>query len=806
MNYAWCYGNSGTLKTSTQFPVEDTSKPVVTQKEIVRALLYGKDQLLIAATGGGKSLCFQLPALLLTDQEPPKVTLIFTPLISLMSDQVEALRMKGIFSAITLNSSLSTIQRQEHLRGLKRGEYSIVYIAPEQIRSSGLRRALEGREIGLIAVDEAHCLSQWGHDFRTDYFAVKDWIERLSGKTGRQFPILALTATARKGYIDLEEYERSDQTSTLHDIIEKLKLNMREEEAVIASPQRNELEFHVEHIVPPPQKCKCGEVLELKIGQLKCPTCHTIHRIDMQVEKVVEQMKLDRLVHLLTELGPTGLRSRWDRQLGERQRGIVYCAHIKTTEQVAERLCKSVPGLRVRFYHSELEPEEKDEVLRRFKSDHQDGLDVVVATNAFGMGIDIRRLGFVIHFDVPGTPEAYYQEAGRAGRDPFFRIGQERALCILLYHPTDLNKQRYLSRKNRITRYQIEDVYDVLCELRRDMENPSEEQHAAAEMKREVIFTAQDIATRAGVSEEQIGMILYYLEYHTQLHGNSILRRGETAHSILQVKFERGFQEQIQLLPENSPSRPLLECFLHSDIFGLNEDAMTTTTISLKELAEYLGWSIPKLERELLNLVQRHIVTYVCKGRITWTSDPAQARKVLTALAKNIETLLREIDTKKSGVLFQGETVFEDLVEVCAKHKLNAVPLTYLLHFLSALSHKEANELRLFKRFVRVVRRSHAGRFEMRLYTEQNCIPLERLGRIFDELLNTLSLVEQHVKDTQQEFDLLKLRPHYASRQRLHRQLLLLDVLGLLKYTSDPSLGLAMRVILSAAVCTTGSD
>ena len=254
MNYAWCCGNSGTQMTSTPFPVEDASKPAVTQKEIVRALLHGKDQLLIAATGGGKSLCFQLPALLMTDQEPPKVTLIFSPLISLMSDQVEALRQKGIFSAITLNSSLSTIQRQEHLRGLKRGEYSIVYIAPEQIRSSGLRRALEGREIGLIAVDEAHCLSQWGHDFRTDYFAVKDWIERLSGKTGRQFPILALTATARKGYIDLEEYERSDQTSTLHDIIDKLKLNLREEEAVIASPQRNELEFHVEHIVPPPHE------------------------------------------------------------------------------------------------------------------------------------------------------------------------------------------------------------------------------------------------------------------------------------------------------------------------------------------------------------------------------------------------------------------------------------------------------------------------------------------------------------------------------------------------------------------------
>src|SRR6185312_12710198 len=116
------------------FPMEDTVNPLITQKDIVRGVLNGKDQLLVAATGGGKSLCFQLPAILLAEDVPPRVTLVFSPLISLMSDQVEALRQKGIFSAIMLNSSLSSIQRQEHLQGLRRGDYSIAYVAPEQIR------------------------------------------------------------------------------------------------------------------------------------------------------------------------------------------------------------------------------------------------------------------------------------------------------------------------------------------------------------------------------------------------------------------------------------------------------------------------------------------------------------------------------------------------------------------------------------------------------------------------------------------------------------------------------------------------
>src|SRR5207249_166096 len=215
--------------------------------------------------------------------------------------------------------------------------------------------------------------------------------------------------------------------------------------------------------------------------------------------------------------------------------------------------------------------------------------------------------------------------------------GQERAACILLYHPIDLNKQRYLNRSSTITSYQLVDVYDVLCELQRLG-------HAAKQpimsTEQEVIFTAQDIAVRASVSEEQIGMILYYLEYHTKLRGQAVLARGETAHHILQLKFEKGYQERGSLLPAHSPSHPLLHYFQYNDIFGLNDE--TITTVSLKELAAHLRWSISRLERELLNLVQRRIISYVCQGRIKWIRDASSAREVLTRLERDVGVLIQE--------------------------------------------------------------------------------------------------------------------------------------------------------------------
>src|SRR5258708_26076029 len=327
-------------------PLDEKKGPAVSQKDIVQTVLAKKDQLVIAATGGGKSLCFQLPSIILAEEASPMVTLIFSPLIALMSNQIEHLNQKGIFSAIMLNSTLSVEQRQEHLQGIKKGYYSIIYLAPEQIYSKKLRDALQYREIGLVAVDEAHCLSQWGHNFRTDYFAIKRWIDRvLCHNQRREFPILALTATARKGYRDSQNEEQSDQASTVTDILEKLGLRISEDEVVLSSAVRPELDFHFEYVIPVYTCTKCTHRYEYQNEIGTCPSCgyRPLTRRN-EVQQTITALKKQKLLALLSSDAQKktsqlpDLYPRWSQPFGTRQRGLIYCAYQKTTVEIADYL------------------------------------------------------------------------------------------------------------------------------------------------------------------------------------------------------------------------------------------------------------------------------------------------------------------------------------------------------------------------------------------------------------------------------------------------------------------------------------
>ena len=328
------------------------------QEPVIDTLLSGRDALAIMPTGAGKSVCYQVPALLL-----PGITLVISPLVSLMRDQVTQLVQMGVPAAF-LNSSLTFRQYLLALSRAKEGRYKIIYVAPERLETEGFLDFACHADISLVAVDEAHCISQWGQDFRPSYLHIPAFLEKL----GRRPPLGAFTATA---------------TPEVREDIEKL-LGLRDPLRVTTGFDRKNLYFEVQEPAD-----KRSALLEL-------------------------------------------VRSRPDKC------GIVYCSTRKTVEEVCGLLQEA--GVSATRYHAGLEPEERQRNQEDFLYDRA---RVMVATNAFGMGIDKSDVRYVIHYNMPKDLESYYQEAGRAGRD-----GQP-ARCTLLYSGTDVRTIRFFIDKER---------------------------------------------------------------------------------------------------------------------------------------------------------------------------------------------------------------------------------------------------------------------------------------------------------------------------------------------------------------------
>ena len=325
------------------------------QEEIVAALCAGRDALAVMPTGAGKSLCYQIPALLL-----PGITLVISPLISLMKDQVAALRESGVPAAY-LNSSLTDQQQSLALRRARQGQYKIIYVAPERLDTLAFQDFAQQAEISLAAVDEAHCISHWGQDFRSSYLNICDFIARLPKRP----TIAAFTATA---------------TQEVKEDIARI-LRLREPFTITTGFDRPNLRFAVRHTKP---KGKFDELL----GYIKN---------------------------------------------NPEKSGIVYCGTRKAVEEVCARLTEA--GVAATRYHAGLEAGERGENQDDFLYDRK---TVMVATNAFGMGIDKSNVGFVVHYHMPKNIESYYQEAGRAGRDG------GAADCLLLFSAGDVQLCRYL--------------------------------------------------------------------------------------------------------------------------------------------------------------------------------------------------------------------------------------------------------------------------------------------------------------------------------------------------------------------------
>ncbi len=323
------------------------------QEELVDSILTGRDVLGIMPTGAGKSICYQVPALCMEG-----ITIVVSPLISLMMDQVKALNQAGVHAAY-INSSLSENQIAKALQNARMGQYKIIYVAPERLETDRFLSFALNADISMVTIDEAHCISQWGQDFRPSYLKILQFIDRLPVR-----PIVsAFTATATM--------------VVRKDILEILQL--QNPKVLVTGFDRENLFF------------------EVRTGKNKD----------------------DQLLHYL--------------QNHLEESGIIYCATRKNVEKVCEFL--ELRGLPVTKYHAGLSPQERKENQEDFIYDRK---PIVVATNAFGMGIDKSNVRYVVHYNMPQSLENYYQEAGRAGRDGM------SAECVILYSPQDVHINKFL--------------------------------------------------------------------------------------------------------------------------------------------------------------------------------------------------------------------------------------------------------------------------------------------------------------------------------------------------------------------------
>ena len=525
------------------------------QEELIDGILCGRDVFGIMPTGGGKSLCYQIPALLLSG-----VTLVISPLISLMHDQVLALKSVGVPAAY-INSTLSGPQVRTVYRNMLEGKYKIVYIAPERLDYAGFGSVASKLEISFVAVDEAHCISQWGQDFRPSYLRILNFIDGLPRR-----PVLgAFTATA---------------TRQVREDVERI-LRLRDPIRTVTGFDRPNLYF---------------EVLRPK-------------------------SKEQELFYLLA---PRRNKS-----------GIVYCSTRKKVEQVCQNLTDR--GYAATRYHAGLEEQERSANQEDFLHDRK---TVMVATNAFGMGIDKSNVSYVIHYNMPKSMEAYYQEAGRAGRD-----GAE-ADCILLYSGADVNTAKFLIEQNA------------------ENEELSEEQREL--VRQQDLNRLADMVSYCKTDECLRGYILnYFGQVHSELCGNCGSCKGEFEEVDVTVKAQKllscivriydrlGYRVGVSMVVKvlmGSRDKRLLQLGLETlSTYGLlKEDGA-----SLRRLAEHLeaeGYLITEQEHQTLCLTEK-ASQVLYRGQTVMMKQRKELEQPVAAPSGQSVVHLREEDRELYEVL-----------------------------------------------------------------------------------------------------------------------------------------------------------
>jgi ATP-dependent DNA helicase RecQ len=487
------------------------------QAEVIDSVLAQQNAVVVMPTGGGKSLCYQLPAVMLDG-----VTIVVSPLIALMKDQVDALVARKIPTTF-INSSIGYAETNKRLREIRRGLYKLVYVAPERFRSQAFMDSIASVKVKLFAVDEAHCISHWGHDFRPDYLRLKDAIERI----GRP-QIIALTATATpKVRGDISE-----------------QLGLRDPRYLVAGFDRPNLALRVDHVS-------------------------------------TEKEKLETLKQIIKTSGGAG---------------IIYTATRKSVEQISAKL--KMAGLSVEPYHGGMGELERTRAQDSFMTGR---VQAIIATNAFGMGIDKRDIRFVVHYHIPGSIEAYYQEVGRAGRDGL------PAECVLLFNYADTRTQQFFIDGNHPPPELIRRVYHEIASF--GIEN--------------IEMSAREFGQRLG---EKNDMSIYSALVLLEKAGH--IERGRSNDKNIIARLTARVDIALEQVDGDSTESVVLrELIFNRDINDRDQ-----TEIDLQAMGRLLDLEDSRISRAMRNLSSRGLIsfrnTYQGRGIRLLDNPPATSLRI----------------------------------------------------------------------------------------------------------------------------------------------------------------------------------
>lgn len=469
------------------------------QEEIITAALEGKDVLAIMPTGGGKSICFQVPGLMRDG-----ITLVVTPLIALMKDQVQNLNDRGV-RALAVHAGMSRHEVDLALNNAAYGDYKFLYLSPERLGTQLFQSYVDVLDISFVVVDEAHCISQWGYDFRPDYLRIGELRERIDA------PVIALTATATP--------------PVAQDIMERL--GFREKLLLKSGFERPNLSYIVRHV-----EDKCSQILNV---------CN----------------------------GVPGT-------------GIVYARNRRKCEELSEFL--KAQGVSASFYHAGLGGQARAERQAAWKSG---AVRVMVCTNAFGMGIDKPDVRFVVHYDLPESPEAYFQEAGRAGRDG------KRSFAVQLWNSVDVRRAKQIEDVSFPSLEYIEDVYQKLHAF---FEIPYD-----TGMGRQLKFKIEDFCKRFGLQRAPAFYALKYLERTEHLTYSEEV----DIPTKVRINVDRKSLYDVELADQGQAN--VLEALMRSytGIFSFLQQ------IDEEYVARRAGQTVPQLRQSLYGLSLAHVISYV---------------------------------------------------------------------------------------------------------------------------------------------------------------------------------------------------